>query len=196
MTPRNRHFHAINHQQGMALVVGLVFLVLLTMLGLTGLGVATMEERMSGNSREQILAFNAAEASLRDCEALLDPSLPLTVVFQGVSGGAVNAAGIATVPTNPGMYQATAPGQMPLWEIDGIWNNANLVRVNATQPAGTFAAPRCIIEELPPTPDPGGSWSAPRNMGSDSGIFRVTARGVGRNANTVVMAQSTFRRPN
>ena len=55
-------------ERGVSLVVGLIFLVVLTILGLMALRGAILEERMSGNARERSLAFQAAEAALRDAE--------------------------------------------------------------------------------------------------------------------------------
>ncbi|HEY8024591.1 MAG TPA: PilX N-terminal domain-containing pilus assembly protein [Burkholderiaceae bacterium] len=57
-----------NKQSGAALVVGLIFLVILTLLGLTAMQTGILEERMAGNSRDHNIAFQAAEAALRDGE--------------------------------------------------------------------------------------------------------------------------------
>ena len=61
-------------ERGVSLVVGLIFLVVLTILGLMALRVATLEERMSGNARERSLAFQAAEAALRDANSIFSAS--------------------------------------------------------------------------------------------------------------------------
>ncbi len=52
-------------QQGIALYVALIMLLLLTLLGLAALQVTSMQERMSGNFRTYNLAFNRAEDTLR-----------------------------------------------------------------------------------------------------------------------------------
>jgi len=56
---------------GIALVVALVFLLVLTILGVTAMQTATLQERMAGNARDRTLALQAAEFALRDAEALL-----------------------------------------------------------------------------------------------------------------------------
>jgi len=43
-------------------------LLLLTIIGITGMQVSGLEEKMAGNSKERNLAFQAAEAGLRDAE--------------------------------------------------------------------------------------------------------------------------------
>ena len=58
-------------ESGSALVVSLILLVVLTMLGVQGMRTNVMQERMAGNMRERSLAFQAAEAALREGERLL-----------------------------------------------------------------------------------------------------------------------------
>ncbi len=58
-------------QQGAALVVGLVLLVIVTLLGVTSLRTVTQEQRMSANQQDRQLAFQRAEQSLREGEAQL-----------------------------------------------------------------------------------------------------------------------------
>lgn len=159
-------------QRGATLVMGLIFLVLLTILGLASIRVGSLEERMSGNSRDRNLAFQAAEASLRDCERVLQAATP--PVFNNTNGN----------------YLPAAVGSAPRWQtVD--WTSVSAVRVNVTIPAGAALAPRCIIEELPIASLPGGSLKGGFPL-SESGMFRITARGFGRNTNTVVMLQSTY----
>lgn len=168
------HLSARRHQAGLSLIMGLLLLALLSLLALAGMGVSTLEDRMAGNVQDRTLAFNAAEAALRDCETVLQgASLP---VFNGSNG----------------MYQPAAPGAAPVWKsID--WTAANTTRVHATTPTGAAAPPRCIIEELPPQPNMGGSNSlAAHKPLPDAGIYRITARGVGAKPGTVVMLQSVF----
>jgi type IV pilus assembly protein PilX len=61
--------NAHRRQRGAALVVALIMLLVMTVLGITAMQVTRMEERMAGNSRDVNLAFQAAEAGLRDAEA-------------------------------------------------------------------------------------------------------------------------------
>ena len=56
-------------QQGAALVVALIMLLVMTVLGIAAMQVTRIEERMAGNSRDVNLAFQGAEAGLRDAEA-------------------------------------------------------------------------------------------------------------------------------
>lgn len=56
-------------QRGVALVIVLVMLLVMTLLALAGLRGTLMEERMSAGSYDRSLSFQAAEAALREGEA-------------------------------------------------------------------------------------------------------------------------------
>lgn len=55
-------------QQGAALIVGLIMLLLLTIIGLSAMQGTTMQEKMSGNMKDGALALQAGEAALRYAE--------------------------------------------------------------------------------------------------------------------------------
>ncbi|MFK5947321.1 MAG: PilX N-terminal domain-containing pilus assembly protein, partial [Methylococcales bacterium] len=52
----------LNKQTGVVLVVSLIMLLLLTLIGITGTQVTSLEEKMAGNARDQNIAFQAAES--------------------------------------------------------------------------------------------------------------------------------------
>lgn len=70
MTPESL---TMNRQKGAALVVGLVLLLILTLLGVSGLGTATTEVRLADNNKQREFAFQAAESGVN--EAILDGGL-------------------------------------------------------------------------------------------------------------------------
>ncbi len=65
------------HQQGASLVIALMFLIVLTILGLVAVRSSTVQERMAGNDRDRAIAFEAAEAALRDAERDIQANLTL-----------------------------------------------------------------------------------------------------------------------
>lgn len=183
----------IDRQHGAALVVGLILLAMLSLMGVAAYMVANQEERMAGNARDRIRAFEAAEASLRDCEALL--------------------GGFGTLPnfngTN-GMHQAPDFGQRQVFEeynddADGTpnqWKGQNGGSVRVIPQVGGAPAipdvaiqPRCIIERI-------GDIEIRRRSNERSGplevtietIYRISAMGYGTNAGTTVNLQTMFRR--
>src|SRR3974390_1967057 len=82
--------------RGIALIVGLIVLAVLSLIGIAAFSVSTQEERMAGNSRDRMLAFQAAEAALRGCEAFIQGN-----------------GGLAVFGTAPGMYVGPATSTSP-----------------------------------------------------------------------------------
>ncbi len=152
-------------QQGVALVVGLILLLVLTLIGLTSMRSAVMEERMAGHFRDRDLALQAAEAALRDAEAFIVGN----AITEG-SGGVYNGSN--------GLLGRT--DEEPDY-LSMIWDDSNsrfrsFPRVSQN--------PRYVIKMLDKTTSGGQTIT----------IFRITARGVGRNPNTRVFVQSTYQR--
>ncbi|MBS0487131.1 MAG: pilus assembly protein PilX, partial [Proteobacteria bacterium] len=54
-----------NRQQGAVLFVALVFLILITLLGLTASGTSILQERMAGGLRNGQMGLMGAETALR-----------------------------------------------------------------------------------------------------------------------------------
>lgn len=82
----NNHFNviasrSINSQQGVVIIVALVTLVVMTMVGLTSIGNATLQERMAANNRFYFQARLNAETALREAEDYLSGRVDATVVF-------------------------------------------------------------------------------------------------------------------
>ena len=58
----------LSYQSGSALIISLILLVLLTIIGISSMQNTTMQEVMSGNTKQQHRSFQAAEVGLRDAE--------------------------------------------------------------------------------------------------------------------------------
>ncbi len=69
-------------QRGAALVVGLVLLLILTLLAISGMTTATTELTMAGNSQYQTRAFQAAETGIEQIIAAgtFNPAVPTVTV--------------------------------------------------------------------------------------------------------------------
>lgn len=173
-----------DRQRGAALVVGLIFLAMLSLMGMAAYMVATQEERMAGNTRDRIRAFEAAETSLRDCESLLGGPAPLSdSVFNGSNG----------------FYPAPAFGSAQVYEtVDWLDDSAvrRLPQVSGADAIPDVALqPRCIIErvgeiEVRKLSD---ARSGPLEVTIET-IYRITAMGYGINPSTAVNLQTMFRR--
>lgn len=80
-------------QRGVALVMAMIMLLILTLLGVAAMSTATLEEKMAGNIQEQTRAFEAAESGINSILAdsgVLNPSGTVTKTYSyaGMSGSA------------------------------------------------------------------------------------------------------------
>ncbi len=178
-------------QSGIALITGLIFLVLLTIIGVTAMQTTMLEEKMAGNLRDENLAFQAAEAALRAGESYL----------QGATVGP-----FLTVKNSTGLYQPALSATTEWWETADIWTAAASRAYTGTL-SGIATAPRYIVEDVSfktqctqpgfcqniPLPKiPGGSLKF--GPVPDIGLYRITARGTGGTNETAIVLQSYFRR--
>jgi type IV pilus assembly protein PilX len=158
--------NSTHKQRGVTLIVALIFLAILTMLGITVARTTSMEERMAGNTRDRDLAFQAAEAALQDAASDL-PGL-LANPFDGSTPGLENATG------------APHANDQAYW--NGYdWEGAS--QESSADPAGVASLPRYVIEKKPNT----GPVATPTQH------FRITARGEGASTNTVVILQAEYK---
>lgn len=161
-------------EQGAALVTGLIFMVVLTLISMAALRGTLLEEKMAGNARDIDLAFQSAETALRAGEAVLNQA---TLPAFSATGAYLTASG--------------SRGSSVYWIQTYIWNNANSTEL-ATVPTGAYEAPRFVIEQMPSVAGAGGSLKAGPVV--ESGMYRVTARGIGGTPNTRIYLQETYRR--
>lgn len=160
-----------SRQRGAVLITGLIFLVVLTLLAVAGMRTTILEEKMAGNARDADIAFQAAEAALKAGEQVLtQPALPNF------------AAGTAYLPA--GKRTDT------YWLSTHNWTTQSVAYVPSL--AGTNSPPQFVIEQMASTTEVGGSLKF--GAVTESGIYRITARGTGGNPNTRVHLQATYRR--
>ena len=171
-----------NRQQGVALFISLVLLLVLTIAGISAVQTTSLEERMARNTHDTLLAFQSAESALREAEGWLIANINSTAQFSDAG-----TDGLWT--TSP--YDEAAQR----WEED-IWADGSALSIAVDSTVdGVATQPRFIVE-----------WVAtvqrdenPNLLGSSYSavfdrieIFRITARGVGATPNARVMLQGTF----
>jgi type IV pilus assembly protein PilX len=171
------HSGSARRQRGAAMVVALVMLLVLTVLGTSTARMTLLEERMTGNTQDRRVAFQAAEAALREGEDLLEtPALP---EFEDADG----------------LYQPAAADEDPLWRTMDFFGGDTQTYAALGEAEGPLAQAQSswFIEELPLVPMPGESLSADSPI-AENGFYRVTARGVGIGGAATVTLQTTYRR--
>lgn len=158
-------------QRGATLIVALIFLVVLTLLGIAAAQNSSLEEKMSGNTRNRDLAFQAAQAALNHVEQNLSAGQNIrSLSFAGGSAGLF-------------MYDAATSNDANYWGSTYAWSTST-----ARQPTAVLAQvasqPLYVVEKMPdeanvaPTPP--------------TEFYRVTARGVGKDASAVVVLQAVY----
>lgn len=170
-------------QQGVALFISLVLLLVLTIAGVSAVQTTSLEERMARNTHDSLLAFQAAESALREAENFLATAVNTTANF--TDGGA------------GGLWTVADYGQTDRWEVAAQWaDGAGNVEV-ATAVGYVNDQPKYMIEHVADVISP----ENPNELGTSYGgggaapiisIFRITARGVGGSANAQVLLQSTY----
>lgn len=171
----------VSDQQGAALIMSLLLLVLLTVLGLGTMQSSTLQERMAGNLEQRDLAFQAAEAGLRDAENYL-AGLALLPVFSNTGG----------------LYTPAASGSTPRWDaVDWYATTpANYINYQAGD-LGTpspYPLPKYIIEYVASLEDEANDSVIFSASGPKSDMLRITSRGVSPNNRSTVRLQSTYLR--
>jgi type IV pilus assembly protein PilX len=177
-----QRIHSLKKQSGVALFISLVMLLVLTIIGVSAVQTTSLEERMARNSRDRLMAFQAAESALRDAEAFLE-TIVTTESFTDVG-----TAGQWTVAP----FSTTARWMQPnIWKGGGSVVAANAVQGVATDPRFLIEhAATLVREENAYQLDDPYTGSASDRIE----IFRITARGVGGTVNARVMLQSTYGR--
>jgi len=182
-----------SRQRGAALITGLIFLVILTLLGITAMRTSTLEERVAGNTRDRNVALQAADTALRDGERDImckkSDNTSCTKRVPPISG----RTGFDDTCTKGLCYKPS--GFTPsVWKDDtfGLSKGAETGEdpsvefgeyTNAPEIEGLAAQPRYLIEVFRKWP-PGES-----NMRD---YYRITSRAVGGNITTQILLQEVF----
>lgn len=185
-------------QRGGALIISLFLLLAITLVSLAGIGTVTSEEKMAGNNRDQQLAFQAAEAALREGENYVQNTANLSTLVADTC-----ANGLCTRRELNTGYSASAVKCSSTWfdqrwiENDcpnnlKVWSTAGKHRVYSGNLAEIASKPKFIIEFVSYiNPDP--SSSDPGVLG-DPELYRITALATGGTNTARVMLQSTYKK--
>lgn len=172
-------------QRGVALLVVLILLLVMTLLGLASLRGSLMEERMSAGLYDRSLAFQASEAALREAETLIAAG---GLAFPA-SGCLAGLCAERTDVTSTDLARWADP-LTP-------WRNSTVALAVDSDGDGTTLAttPQFIIEEMGQAPNwPGCDREIPVNPSCVSPRFRVSARSNEANRSQVIL-QSTVSTP-
>jgi type IV pilus assembly protein PilX len=182
----NRHCHrrsTLAHQKGMALFTALVFLLMLTLIGVTVARMQTAEESMARNDHNHLLAVQAAEAALRDAE-------------QGLN---VNSCADYSGANANGQYQLQADNGSILDTFNWSSHAASDVMAYAGPPLTDLPAnsrnPEYLVENLPPAALPMDGSISMQSYGNATvrvAVCRITAHALGGDRTAQATLQSVY----
>ena len=167
------------HQSGSVLIISLIVMLVLTILGVSGMKSAVLEEKMAGNLRDSQLAFQAAEATLREAEQYIDDNIVSLTAFD--TNG------------SDGLYDES---QQFLWKNINWDSSDSLEYSDFNTSYAVSSPPRYIIEHLSTQQDNLDTLNLD-NYGQGTGagrveVFLITARATGSSGNNVVLLQSSY----
>lgn len=198
---RSQAFLNMPAQRGAALVVALILLLVLTLIGVSTMESSSMEMKMANQSRERLIATQAAEAGLRDAESFIqatgfgDDELSNSGCTAGTQncftancsdgGYCFDGSNAASVTT----CTLTAPAS-PVWEDAtlNVWSTAGRHHVLAAP--NMQANVKYIVEFLCYIP---GSVSDASVSVNPHLLFRITSLATTKSGKSRVMLQSTYK---
>jgi len=188
------HSTSTKHSQsGIALAIALIFLLLMTIIGVSAMSSSALQEKMAGNLKDKHWSFGQAESGITEGERVL------CYDYTG------RVPKIDPTNTTDGFYRASTTGD-PVWNtVDWStsgtdyfthpgWPTNDYLSANGLALGKKFVAEQTkfIIEEVQEVQENlKGGFEYSRRGGSRM-MYRVTARGVGGTANAVTILQSTF----
>ena len=168
-----------SRQRGISLFMVMIFLVILSVIGVTAIQSSTFSARIAGNEADRTLAFQAAESALRDAE-------------KDINGSCV-AANCRSTPISPetaDIFGATCAlglclpnSTTPVWEVKSNWTTSGRAASYGTY-TGATALP--VVSQQP-------QYLIEFFKLGETFIYRVTAVGYGANSSTQVMLQTSVK---
>jgi len=169
----------LSKQRGISLFMVMMFLVILSIIGVTAIQSSTFSARIAGNEADRTLAFQSAESALRDAEKDI--------------GGSCLPANCRTTPISPetaDIFGATCAlglclpnAATPVWELKANWTTAGRA---ATYGAYTGATALPVVAQQP-------QYLIEYFKLGEAFVYRVSAVGYGANTSTQVMLQTSVK---
>jgi len=182
---------------GFVLVVALMFLVVLSILGISIMGSGAMGERMTTHLIDRQIALQSAEVALRDAERDLLFSGRIAGTTGFVAGCGLDGLCLPQTDGSPLWADMESAGNLGWMRGDNVPPSVRLGTF--TNPPGGLAnlpdvaaPPRYIIEAITLTGGGIGTVRtgfAPRQSNI---VYRVTAVGFGRQSSTRVVLQAVY----
>lgn len=187
-----KNFHAPlpSTQRGATLVIALLILVMIMMYGIPAAMDSMQNERMTGNTRQRDLAFQAAEHALKKAEAWI-----MTETATSLNDLAPASAACPSGNTDPNSTDCIRiDGQchandVAYWQSSFNWNSSEVCVPtglgNQIDSELVADQPRYVVERMPTVTELGPPVVTKH-------YYRITARGIGKDSNAIVILQTMY----
>lgn len=198
----NRHSFSNRQESGFALVAALIILLVITLIGISGMDETIMEERMVTNFRDRAMADNASESTVRKAEFWISQ--------QKAKPDEVNTTDCTSPPL------CGSGNDYVVWQTDDIvsagsdWNTMSWsdwtskgvlyegTGATNSQIYGVTQQPRALIEFRAFNPQDSSGMvqqTDPSKAGQGIGpyYYNIVGAGVGARSETMAVVETTYR---
>lgn len=192
---KNTDMRHRRRQNGFVLVTSLIFLVVITLLAVSAMNSATIQERMASNLREKSRARQAADSALRQGELLLS----------GNNLATYKPAGGCYGSSSSDSSSCTAADSLRIWRqgavlgngvtdtsaaylADSVWDQQDIQKYSGDQ---NLEHIEFIVEEMT-TSLPDDLNASTNAQGIGKMLYRITAKAEGENPAATAVTQSVF----
>ena len=187
MTTKNRN-SSVKKQQGAALITALVFMGILTMLGISSMRDSTVDLKIHNAMNDRINAFQCAEAALRQGEIYIKRS---PVQLDDTQAGVPDQASFGVWVNDTDALDNLVNQPDSWWVTNGV---ADAPLTNANVLIGCATPARYLVQSLGGAGNNSGDLSFKAEAKSQINGYRISSRSEGISSNAVVILQSTFTR--
>ncbi|MGH8052796.1 MAG: pilus assembly PilX family protein [Stenotrophomonas sp.] len=184
---KTMYSHSMRQRQsGAALIVVLMLLIVITLLGLASMRGAIMQERMAANTISRGLAFQVAEAGLRQAEIVVRDASTITFPPSGC---------------DKGRCATPDPADEPAWNARNFWTTGGQYQTGVAVKSADGAvsiSPLFVIEDFGTSVSGGGASdcvdvSKACISTAEQSVYRITAY-ASTPSGAEVIVQSLYRR--
>lgn len=167
----------LRKQQGAALLVAVIMLMVITILVVYGSQSLLTEQKVASNQNDKAIAFQLAELALKTGEGYVTTSKPTTGFSDACASGLCTTSEVA--------------GGTNAWERANVFTGTytSMVSRQCTSCTIGFSVsqqPRYIVELI------NSNYTDPVTGNAGVALYRITARAWGRSLNTQVTLQSYY----
>ncbi len=176
----------LKKQQGAALITSLVFMGILTMLGISAMRSNTMDIKIHNSMKDRVNAFQCAEAAIRQGERFIKNanSKPMD------DGGVVPDKNLNQVWDEAATLKNKLVNADDSWWAAKGWADSALS--DADVQVGCASSARYIVQSLAGGGSLSGCITIDCRTNAQISAYRITSRSEGVSSNAAVILQTTF----